>query len=91
MRLPANATIALMKERARQVCDMTYAQTLQYEKDFNITAEKSSPAYFCFDSVYTIVLLEEGYGFLPNMTVTVLDTVNGNKVGWPLEGNIARN
>ena len=91
MRLPANATIALMNERARQVCDMTYAQTKQYVKDFNITVEKSSPAYFCFDSVYTIVLLEEGYGFLPNMTITVLDTVNGNKVGWPLGSDIARN
>ncbi len=84
MRLPRNTSLAVMKERARQVCDMTYAQTQQYIRDFNITAEKSSPAYFCFDSVYTIVLLEEGYGFQPNMTITVLDTVNGNKVGWPL-------
>ena len=84
MRLPPNTTLALMKERAAQVCDMDYHQILRYIRDFNVTADKSEPAYFCFDSVYAIVLLEEGYGFTPNMTITVLDTVNGNKVGWPL-------
>jgi hypothetical protein len=26
----------------------------------------------------------DGYGFKHNSTITVLDEVNGNKVGWPL-------
>lgn len=28
--------------------------------------------------------MSDGYGFKHNSTITVLDQVNGNKVGWPL-------
>lgn len=28
--------------------------------------------------------ISDGYGFKHNSTITVLDQVNGNKVGWPM-------
>ena len=62
---------------------MDYDQILQYINDFNISGARD-PQYFCFSAVYTLVLLQDGYGFWPNSTVTVVDTVRGNKVGWPL-------
>ena len=82
LRLPSNASLELMRERAVQVCAMDYGQVLQYSKDFNISAREEK--YYCFSAVYTLVLLEVGYGFWPNSTLTVVDTVRGNKVGWPL-------
>ena len=84
MRLPQNATISMIRERAATVCDMNYAQLKKYVEDYQIKTDKSGPEHFCFDVAYTMVLLEDGYGFSDNMTVTVLDTVNGYKVGWPL-------
>ena len=62
---------------------MDYDQILQYINNFNISGARD-PQYFCFSAVYTLVLLQDGYGFWPNSTVTVVDTVRGNKVGWPL-------
>lgn len=82
LRLPHNSSLELLRERAIQVCDLDYGQVLQYSKDFNISARE--PKYYCFSAVYTLVLLEEGYGFWSNSSVTVVDTVGGNKVGWPL-------
>ena len=61
---------------------MDYHQILRYIRDFNVTADKSEPAYFAL-TAFTIVLLEKATS-LPLNVITVLDTVNGNKVGWPL-------
>ena len=39
---------------------------------------------YCFLATYTYALLTLGYGFPEHQTLTVLDQVRGNKVGWPL-------
>ena len=54
LRLPQNASLELMRERAVQVCAMDYGQVLQYSKDFNISAREEK--YYCFSAVYTLVL-----------------------------------
>lgn len=82
LRLPQNASLELLRERAIQVCSLDYGQVQQYSKDYNISAREEK--YYCFSAVYALVLLEDGYGFWPNASVTVVDTVRGNKVGWPL-------
>jgi hypothetical protein len=38
-------------------------------------------SYFCAPLTSTLL---DGFGFQTNSTITVLDEVNGNKVGWPL-------
>lgn len=40
--------------------------------------------YYCFLSSYILVLLHDGYRFPMNTSLTVLDQVNGHKVGWAL-------
>jgi hypothetical protein len=67
---------------------MSFQDVIQYYDqrglvDADSKLEEMLP-YFCFLSSYAYVLLVDGYGFQKNSTLTVLDQVNGNKVGWPL-------
>lgn len=86
--LPQTSSIADFRKRAAMVCSLSYPEVVLYSQQtfLGTTDEKLSllVPYFCFMSAYTLVLLEDGFGFTPNHTLTVLDEVNGNKVGWAL-------
>jgi hypothetical protein len=86
--LPDTSSLQLYKKRAIDICSMSYQDVIQYYDlrglvDADSKLEEMLP-YFCFLSSYAYVLLVDGYGFKENSTLTVLDQVNGNKVGWPL-------
>jgi len=86
--LPETATLSELKVRASKICSMSYANVTVYSESSFVgtTDQKLSNLvpYFCFMSAYTLVLLEDGFGFTSNHSITVLDEVNGNKVGWTL-------
>jgi len=86
--LPDTASLELYKKRAIDICSMSFQDVTQYFDqrglvDADSKLQEMLP-YFCFLSSYAYVLLVDGYGFHKNSTLTVLDQVNGNKVGWPL-------
>jgi Golgi nucleoside diphosphatase len=88
LRLPTTASLTLYRERAESICSMSFDDVLQYYETHGLIDADSKLAemlpYFCFLSSYVYVLLIDGYGFTKNSSLTVLDQVNGNKVGWPL-------
>lgn len=74
--------------RAKVICSMSYEEVEQYFEDSNLELHDDKLSdlipYFCFLSAYTHVLLEDGFGFSSDQNLTVIDKVNGNKVGWAL-------
>jgi hypothetical protein len=82
------ASITHITKRAAEICSLSLAETVTYVKDHNLDQidEKflTTNQYFCFMASYTIVLLEDGYGFKEDSTITVLGKYNGYKTGWPL-------
>lgn len=88
LRLPENVTLEFMAERAGEICAMTLDQTSDYVAQWGL-AEKEAKLgalnqYFCFMASYTLVLLQDGYGFKPQDTITAVDKVNGFDTGWAL-------
>jgi hypothetical protein len=85
-----NDTVSLnyFDSRAKVICSMSYQEVEKYfdGKNLELHDDKLSDLipYFCFLSAYTHVLLEDGFGFTSDQNLTVLDKVNGNKVGWAL-------
>ena len=88
LRLPENVTLEFFAERAGEVCEMTLNETLAYIDKWNLAAVDAKLGalnqYFCFMASYTLVLLQDGYGFTPQDTITAIDKINGFTTGWPL-------
>jgi len=87
--LPPTTTISNVISKAEKMCSLSFKEVQAYVAANNETmgTDKSilgSMPYFCFLSSYTLVLLKDGYGFVNNSTLTVVDEVNGNKAGWAL-------
>lgn len=86
--LPPSASFVQWQQRAESICSMTFTEVSAYAMANNITIAETKLAdmlpYFCFLSVYPLVLVLEGYGFPANGKLTVVDDVNGNKAGWAL-------
>eukprot|EP01038_Epipyxis_sp_PR26KG_P015106 gene15106-20325_t len=86
--LPQTATLELFEEKATNICKMNFAEIVFYFESNNLNVGSSKLTefipYYCFLTSYVLVLLQDGYGFRNNQTLTVLDEVNGNKVGWAL-------
>lgn len=86
--LQDTASFQEYKRKAKFVCSLSFSDAMLYSDNNNLstTDEKLSEIvpYFCFMSVYTYVLLQDGFGFKDEQSITVLDQVNGNKVGWAL-------
>jgi len=88
LRLPENVTLEFFAERAGEVCAMTLAQTADYVEQYGLAQKDEKLGvlnqYFCFMASYTLVLLQDGYGFKPQDTITAVDKVNGFTTGWAL-------
>lgn len=86
--LPPTAPFELWQSKAENICSMTFSEIGAYALQNNITIADSKLSdmlpYFCFLSVYPLVLLKDGYGFPVDARLTVVDDVNGNKAGWAL-------
>jgi hypothetical protein len=86
--LPPTASLEQWQARATEVCSLSFSEVATYALVNNITIADAKLSdmlpYFCFLSVYPLVLLKEGYGFPSESKLTVVDDVNGNKAGWAL-------
>lgn len=83
--LPKTATLTEFENKAVDVCKFTFAEMMVYYETNNLNngnADKLSDflPYYCFLSGYVLTLLEDGYRFDKNQTLTVMDEVNGHKV-----------
>jgi len=86
LKLPTTATLDDFKYRAEEICAMSFSDVLLYFEgmnNFNNDLADYLP-YYCFLSSYTLTLLKDGFGFHSNQTLTVMDSVNGHAVAWPL-------
>mmetsp|Transcript_22590 Transcript_22590/g.33034 ORF Transcript_22590/g.33034 Transcript_22590/m.33034 type:complete len:510 (-) Transcript_22590:336-1865(-) len=85
LEMPETASIDEFKEKAKNICAMSYKDIKIYSSKLKSTIKKNELIpYYCFLSAYITVLLENGYGFTSNQTFTVIDNVAGHKVGWAL-------
>ena len=88
LRLPNNVTLSQFADSAGQVCAMNLEETKAYVKENNLEEKDAKLGitnhYFCFMAAYTLTLLQDGYGFTEEDTITVIDKVNGFSTGWPL-------
>lgn len=85
LKMPTTAAIRDFKEKAEGLCAMNYQDVLKYNSNLNTSVKKDKIVqYYCFLSSYISVLLEYGYGFSENQTLTVVDSVGDHKLGWAL-------
>jgi hypothetical protein len=86
LRLPQTTTLEEYRKRAVDICSMSFSEVIFYFEVNNLILEDEKlgdyTADFCFLTAYIYVLLVDGYGFAHNQTMTVMNEVNGNKVGW---------
>ena len=86
--LPETATLTEYRSRAEKICAMSFRDVIHYSEVNNLNSFEDRLGdricNWCFLVSYTYALLVEGYGFRPDQSITVLDQVRGNKVGWPL-------
>ena len=86
--LPDTASLTEYLKRAEYLCALSFRDTLRYYEvnNLNLVDDKLADLIpnYCFLVAYTYALLTVGYGFQDNQSLTVLDQVRGNKVGWPL-------
>jgi Golgi nucleoside diphosphatase len=86
--LPDTSSLEDYKRRAEFLCSLSFRDVIHYYEVNNLNTVDDKlgemiPNY-CFLVSYTYALLTEGYGFHYNQSITVLDQVRGNKVGWAL-------
>eukprot|EP01031_Cornospumella_fuschlensis_P027429 gene27429-33131_t len=88
LQLPETASLRDFDAKAVDICKYNYADLQAYYNSNNLNADNDKMTdiipYTCFIAAYISVLLQDGYGFWKNDTVTVIDTINGHKVGWAL-------
>lgn len=87
LQLPETVRLSVYRDKARAVCSMNFDEVTEYVKKNsqlqNTTVSNMLP-YYCFMASYYLVLLQEGYGFTMEDSLTVKDQIDGHKVGWPL-------
>jgi hypothetical protein len=88
--LPPTATLSTFREKATDICRMTFGELIDYSaqlaslgKHVGTEVEDLLP-YYCFLGSYTLLILEKGYGMKEKHTLTVLSSVKGDKVSWAL-------
>lgn len=88
LQLNETATLQQLDASATTLCQMSFAdvQSFYARNHFDSGGDKLTDIlpYSCFIATYISVLLQDGYGFYANDTVTVIDTINGHKVAWAL-------
>lgn len=89
LKMPQTSSLKDFSIRANELCSLSFTEMLlYYEKELSMNEDSDKLSeflpYYCFLSSYIITLLEDGYGFGVNQTFTVVDEVNGHKVGWAL-------
>lgn len=86
LKMPSTATLDEFRSRAEEICAMSFSDVLLYFEgmnNFNNDLADYLP-YYCFLSSYTLTLLIDGFGFQHNQTLTVMDSIHGHAVAWPL-------
>ena len=85
---PENVSLELFAQRASEICSMTFEETALYVQRWNLAQKDEKLGalnqYFCFMASYTLVLLEDGYGFKPQDRISTIDKINGFATGWAL-------
>lgn len=86
LRMPTTSTLDEFRQRAKEICSMSFGDILQYYEEMNAINSDLSDylPYYCFLSSYTLTLLQTGFGFRHNQTLTVTDVIGDHDVGWAL-------
>jgi hypothetical protein len=85
LQMPAVGSVSQFRDAASNICSKSFNDIVLYDATLTYlkTAKHSSLLpYYCFLTSYMVVLLEDGYGFTDNNTLSTQDEIKGNKVGW---------
>lgn len=86
LQMPTTAPLTLFEEKSISICQQNYSYLQRYFKEnFYQTDDDYVKLfgylpYYCFLSAYSATLLEDGYHFQKNQTLTVVQEVKGHKV-----------
>jgi hypothetical protein len=86
LQMPAVGTVSQFKEAASDICSKSFNDIVLYDATLTYlktTKHSSLLPYYCFLSSYIVVLLEDGYRFTENNTLSAQDVIKGNQVSWP--------
>lgn len=81
LNLPETASIDELEQGTLHVCNMNLEELRKFN---DIGLEEDELITSCFRSAYLFQLLRNGYGFNGNDSITVVDVIGGQKVGWAL-------
>ncbi len=77
-------TVAELRDQATQICDMTYPELQKYNNKRAKPLAVTDLLQCCFQATLAAAMMIEGVRFPLNKTVTAIDVINGQKLGWPL-------
>lgn len=85
LELPSRSSVKEVQAGARRICSFSMGELIGFN------AKKASPVRdpkalleMCFRAAFVTSFLTDGVGFPPDYTVTAVDVINGQKVGWAL-------
>ncbi len=77
-------TLAELRDQATRICDMTYPELQRYNNKRAKPLATTDLLQCCFQATLAAAMMIEGVRFPLNKTVTAIDVINGQKLGWPL-------
>merc|ERR1712176_1461024 len=80
-------TINDLRAAAQKLCSMAPTDA---KARFTDCIDSDKWQNFCGDATYIVVLLENGFGFDPSMTLTMANKINGIELVWTLGAIIAK-
>lgn len=78
------ATLGELRKQATRICDMTYPQLQTYNSKRVKPLAPTDLLQCCFQATLAAAMLIEGVKFPLDKTVTAIDVINGQKLGWAL-------
>jgi len=73
-----------VRERAKKICSMSFMELQFYNKQLPSHWQNDDLLQACFRAIFVSVYLTEGVGFPLDHSITAVDVINGQKVGWAL-------
>lgn len=77
-------TLTELRVQATRICDMTYPELQTYNNKRVKPLAQADLVQCCFQATLAAAMLIEGVKFPLNKTVTAIDVINGQKLGWAL-------
>ena len=83
--MPPVGTVTQFRDAASVICSKSFNDIVLYDATLTYIKPPMHSTilpYYCLLSSYIVILLDDGYGFTDNNTISTQDDIRGNKVNW---------